>query len=295
MATYPELPDQRIVVNGVDICETYQIALLDGYELAPPEPKTYTVDIPGGNGVIDLTEALTGDVAYENRTQSFEFACIYPDDFEKIKTKLSNFLHGRAFDYTLSFDPGYTYRGRFKVTTYTHTGYANGIVGDIKIEIDANPYKKKAQKTYKLNAIGGSWYKMESGRRPVHPKIECEAVCYVTWDGKTQTIPAGSYQLNDVLFKEGDNDIYVNNYPLSHVTWDMLVKKQYAWSALAKKNWDDIQKINDDVKDTAKKWSDISLTRWSELASKQWYQLNYGNEENLPASPVYLTYNWEDL
>lgn len=295
MATYPNLPDQRIVVNGVDICETYEIALLDGYELAPPEPKTYTVDIPGGNGVIDLTEALTGDVAYENRTQSFEFACIYPDDFEKIKTKLSNFLHGRAFDYTLSFDPGYIYHGRFKVTAYTHTGYANGVVGDIKVEIDANPYKKKESKVYKLNAIGGSWYKFESGRRPVHPTIECAAVCYVTWDGKTQTVPAGTYKLNDVLFKAGDNDIYINSYPLAYVYWNMLVDKQYTWADLAKKNWDDIQKINYDISDAAKEWKDLSVTRWSELKSKQWYQLNYGNEESLPASPVYLKYDWEDL
>ena len=29
-----------------------------------PEPKYYTVDIPGGNSVIDLTEALNGDVVY---------------------------------------------------------------------------------------------------------------------------------------------------------------------------------------------------------------------------------------
>ena len=92
---YPGLPNNRLIVNGVDLSVRFQIALIDGYELNPPEPKTYTVDIPGGNGVIDLTEALTGDVAYNNRSQKFTFICINPNDFEKVKTKISNFLHGR--------------------------------------------------------------------------------------------------------------------------------------------------------------------------------------------------------
>ena len=74
MGTYPDLPDNRLIVNGVDLSVTYQMVLLDGYTLEPPKPKTYTVDIPGGNGVIDLTEALTGDVSYSNRTQKFTFA-----------------------------------------------------------------------------------------------------------------------------------------------------------------------------------------------------------------------------
>ncbi len=66
MSTYPDLPNNRLIVNGVDLSVTYQMVLLDGYTLEPPEPKTYTVDIPGGNGIIDLTEALTNDVVYNN-------------------------------------------------------------------------------------------------------------------------------------------------------------------------------------------------------------------------------------
>ena len=36
--------------------------------ISPPSPKTVYVDIPGSNGVIDLTESLTGDVKFDNRT-----------------------------------------------------------------------------------------------------------------------------------------------------------------------------------------------------------------------------------
>ncbi len=46
----------------------------------PPAQKVKTIDVPGGNGVIDLSRALTGYPVYQNRTGSFEF--IVPNGFE---------------------------------------------------------------------------------------------------------------------------------------------------------------------------------------------------------------------
>ena len=39
----------------------------------PPTPKTKYQDIPGANGKLDLSEALTGYPVYDNRIGSFEF------------------------------------------------------------------------------------------------------------------------------------------------------------------------------------------------------------------------------
>ena len=39
----------------------------------PPDVKTNYIDIPGGNGSLDLTEALTGYPLYSNRTGSLNF------------------------------------------------------------------------------------------------------------------------------------------------------------------------------------------------------------------------------
>lgn len=296
MATYPGLPDNRLIVNGTDITETYGLVLLDGYTLSPPSPKTYTVDIPGGNGVIDLTEALTGDVAYENRKQSFDFAIIDPSmGFETAKTKISNFLHGRAFDYTMTMDPGYTYHGRFTVSSYSHEVYANGFVGTIKVDIDANPYKRKEQPAYRLNATGGKLFRFESGRRPVHPVIECSQPCFVTWKDIEYTVPAGTHRLNDVTFTEGFNEIYINSYKIWYVTWNSFADGTRTWDDAKALRWDEIQKINGDLKDTPMSWNDLYATRWSELSETKYEQLDYGKQEDLPESIVYLKYDWEDL
>lgn len=294
---YPGLPNNRLIVNGVDLSVRFQIALIDGYELNPPEPKTYTVDIPGGNGVIDLTEALTGDVSYNNRSQKFTFVCINPNDFEKVKTKISNFLHGRFYDYKITMDPDYTYHGRFKVTSYSHTAYSDGKVGTVEIEIDAKPYKTKEKCVYKLNATGGKEYRFESGRRLVHPVIECEQTCFVTFDNVEYVIPAGSHRLNNILFREGFNNIYINTSKLWYVKWDEISESgayQMTWGDARKYRWDDIQKLGGDVKDAPSSWREIANKRWSDLSTKKWRDLDY-RRANLPETTAYLSYDWEDL
>lgn len=295
--SYPDLPNNRLIVNGVDLSIRFQMVLLDGYTLEPPEPKTYTVDIPGGNGVIDLTEALTGDVAYKNRKQEFTFAVIDVKNFEKVKTEVSNFLHGRAFDYTMTMDPGYTYHGRFSVDSYSHEAYANGLLGQFKVTVDANPYKLKEHCTYKLNATGGKLYRFESGRRPVHPVLECAQPCFVAFKGVETLIPAGTYRLNDIVFNNGINEIYLNTSRLWFVVWDEVGEgKNYAmtWNDASSNTWDSIQKLGAGVEDAPSCWKDISNKVWSDVADNLWKEMDY-RRENIPDTTAYLTYDWEDL
>lgn len=295
--SYPDLPNNRLIVNGVDLSIRFQMVLLDGYTLEPPEPKTYTVDIPGGNGVIDLTEALTGDVAYKNRKQEFTFAVIDVKNFEKVKTEVSNFLHGRAFDYTMTMDPGYTYHGRFSVDSYSHEAYANGLLGQFKITVDANPYKLKEHCAYRLNATGGKLYRFESGRRPVHPVLECTQPCFVAFKGVETLIPSGTYRLNDIVFHNGVNEIYLNTSRLWFVVWDEVGEgKNYAmtWNEASSNTWDSIQKLGAGVENAPSCWNDISNKVWSDVADNLWKEMDY-RRENIPDTTAYLTYDWEDL
>lgn len=295
--SYPDLPNNRLIVNGVDLSIRFQMVLLDGYTLEPPEPKTYTVDIPGGNGVIDLTEALTGDVAYKNRKQEFTFAVIDVKNFEKVKTEVSNFLHGRAFDYTMTMDPGYTYHGRFSVDSYSHEAYANGLLGQFKVTVDANPYKLKEHCSYRLNATGGKLYRLESGRRPVHPVLECTQPCFVAFKGVETLIPSGTYRLNDIVFHNGVNEIYLNTSRLWFVVWDEVGEgKNYAmtWNEASSNTWDSIQKLGAGVENAPSCWNDISNKVWSDVADNLWKEMDY-RRENIPDTTAYLTYDWEDL
>ena len=296
--SYPDYPNNRLIVDGVDLTVRFQMILLDGYTLSPPELKTYTVDIPGGDGVIDLTQSLTGDVAYKNRQQTFTFMVVNPDSFERVKTDVSNFLHGKSFDYQITMDPGYTYHGRFTVTEYDHTLYSYpGLVGIFSIKIDADPYKLKGHMTYKLNATGGKMFRLESGRKPVHPVIECTQPCKVRWKNVIVQVPAGTYRLNDVLFTQGYNEIYINSWTFYNITWGELgegATHQMTWDEATAYRWDDLQRLEGDSMDVPQRWSDLAEYRWSDLADKTWLDVDFRNE-SVPDTTVYLSYDWKDL
>lgn len=219
--SYPDLPENRLIVNGVDLAVRYNMVLLDGYTLSPPEPKTTTVEIPGRDGVLDLTESLIGDVSYNNRSMTFTFLIVDLEQFEVVKTKVSNALHGRKFNFEMTMDPGYTYTGRFKIKSYTHMAtWSHGICGYIEVEIDAEPYKLKSHYVYNLNATGGAMFNLESGRKKVHPIIELSAPARIRFKNVVYRIGAGRFQLNDILFEEGINELYINSYELFNLRWD---------------------------------------------------------------------------
>ena len=95
--SYPDYPKNRLIVDGTDLTTKYGLILADGYALDPPEPKTYTVDIPGGDGVIDLTDSLLGDTAYKNRKMELEFYIIGLTDAQEFEAKMTDvkrYLHG---------------------------------------------------------------------------------------------------------------------------------------------------------------------------------------------------------
>lgn len=84
--------------------------------IEPPKPKTLTVEIPGANGVIDFTEALTGTVQYANREGTFEY--VFPYDrklWDSEYHQLLRYCHGKRMRVILDEDPGGYYEGRITV------------------------------------------------------------------------------------------------------------------------------------------------------------------------------------
>lgn len=206
---YPDFPKNRLIVDGADLSETFGMILVDGYTLEPPEPKLYKVDVPGGDGCLDLTEAITGDVLFSNRKQEFEFYVIAPESFEKVKTRVTNFLHGKAYDYKMTMDPDYTYHGRFTVSSYTHEAYSIGKVGIIKIAVDSDPYKFKKPITLFVDNSYGQYLTLESGRKIVQPTFEFSCPSVIIFDKYRYEVVEGSYKFENIWFTSGYNNVYI--------------------------------------------------------------------------------------
>lgn len=192
-----------ISVGGIDTYKDLGL-VMEVVKNDPPSPKFYTVDIPGGNGVINITKALTNDTVYNNREIQLRFTLAQEGvDFEKFKTELFNRLHGQEADFSLSFDEGYTYHGWFSFDSQTKSGNLK----QLDLTIDADPYKSKGTKTECFNVSGGVVARLSSGRKQVRPTFEFSADTIVVYEGNRYVIPKGTHTINDVWFKNGVNEI----------------------------------------------------------------------------------------
>lgn len=213
-----------LIVDGVDTYKDLGL-YMEVEEIVPPSPKFYTVDIPGGNGKINLTKALTGDAVYDNRSFTLKFTAETPaDNFAEMITKLTNLWNGKEFDFKLSFDPLYTYHGWFTVSAYKKSGNLK----QITLEIDADPYKYLKTFTDMFNVSVGFTAHLSSGRKMVRPTFEFSGDTIVIFEGNRFVMPKGTYTINEVWFKEGVNEIsFIDADAPSYLTWGEL--ERFTW------------------------------------------------------------------
>lgn len=104
----------------------------------PPELKRRTIEIPGADGFIDLSEALTGYPVYENREGSFEFTVLngYKTWYDAF-SDICDYLHGQQMKAILEDDKNYFYEGRFTVDEWK----SNKGNSSITINYSVHPYK----------------------------------------------------------------------------------------------------------------------------------------------------------
>lgn len=116
--------------------------------ISEPESETYSVNIPGRHGRLDLSEALTGEPVYKNRLISASF--VFPSKgalWHKRYSEILNELHGRVVQLIFDSDPGYYYEGRCAVSSARE----NGFYSSFSVTVDAFPFK------YELLDSLGDW------------------------------------------------------------------------------------------------------------------------------------------
>ena len=184
--------------------------ILSSTDIPPATPKETHVDVPGGNGSLDLTEAH-GEVKFKDREGcKFIFTMNPSDDlsnegYEEKKKEVSNALNGKYFEkITLDKDDGYYYSGRCKVDQYL----SNKRIRQFVITARLKPYKLKQSETvmkYKLLSTEKT-VTMMNGRKSIIPKIICtDDNTKIIFGEIEKTLSAGTHQILDIQFKEGAN------------------------------------------------------------------------------------------
>ena len=210
-----------------------------------PEMKKTTVDIPGRNGVLDISESIRRYPVYNNRTGSLKFHVLngYYEWIELYR-RIANYLHGKKMKVILEDDPGFYYYGRLSLNEWQSNN--NGTWSDITIDYDFDPYKYSVSTTlndawlwdpfnfYTSFIIGGqlkqievndySWSKKDLrnivGKMPLTPKFIVNSSRGIDIriynselgiDVTKKTVTTGTYEWPEIVLSEIDdaNNIFI--------------------------------------------------------------------------------------
>lgn len=181
--------------------------ILSEKEIKSPKPKTKEVDIAGGDGVLDYTEFF-GGVKYENRQLSFEFTKmnIVPAEFLALFSVVQNALHGKKMKVVLDDDLDHYYIGR----VYVNEWKSNKRLGEITIDVDAEPYKYSMTETVVTQAISGTQsILLTNSKMPVVPTITTTAAMTIAFGGYSVAVQAGTFRIPELQLAEGQNAVTV--------------------------------------------------------------------------------------
>ena len=180
--------------------------ILSQKTIGTPSPKTEAIDIPGGDGVLDLTEFF-GEVKYNNRNLSFEFSSIVPQsDFMNQFSHIQYALHGQKMRIILDDDPEWYYIGRISVSEWK----AEKAVGKLTIDCDCEPYKYRLAETVVAVVVNGTnSVVLPNGRKRVVPEITTDAEMKITFGAYTGTFDAGTFTIPELVLAAGRNTVKV--------------------------------------------------------------------------------------
>jgi hypothetical protein len=175
--------------------------------IGAPSPKTETIDIPGGDGVLDLTEFF-GETKYNNRNLSFEFSSIVPQsDFMNQFSHIQAAIHGQKMQIILDDAPEWYYIGRISVSEWK----AEKAVGKLTIDCDCEPYRAKLSETVVTAAVDGpQTVILTNGGKAVVPTIDITGEVQLTFGVNFYTLAAGRYDLPGVRLVNGENTILLD-------------------------------------------------------------------------------------
>ena len=179
--------------------------MLSRVSISDPEPQIITTDIPGRNGPLDLSEVLTGYVTYKNRKIELEFdASSSYDEWPALRSKISNYLHGKSRKIVFDNDPEFYYFGRF---TVDHR-LSDEATATVIITGSVDPYKYDAELSeVSLTGAGSKTATIYGSRMPVVPTITAGSSTTVTFNGTVYAVAAGANTIPGVCLVEGENTL----------------------------------------------------------------------------------------
>ena len=195
-----------IYIDGKSVKNEYGL-LLASKTISAPSVRTNMIVVPGRDGAIDATDALTGAPTYDTRIISislFGIESISGKEWPDAVSDFCNAFHGKKVEVFFPEDSAHYYSGRLSVGEIKLDGGRQLL----PVEIICDPWKYKSSETTVTSSDLSTEYMQLSlfnESRPVIPKITVEQDTTLLWKGNTINASAGSHIFPDIRLSAGEN------------------------------------------------------------------------------------------
>lgn len=194
-----------LTIDGKHTYNDFGLQMLS-FHVSSPEIYEEKVDIPGRNGPLDLSEALTGEPIYQERELVAVFD-LYEPDFSTFRQRMSEIrdrMHGKCLKIIDDEDAGYYYEGRVSVN-YEEK---NHLFYEVTISATVHPFKMKLEKTVVTASVSGEMAVIcDNIRMSTVPTVTNDAELTLTFGNTSIIADAGTHIFPDIKFSEGENKI----------------------------------------------------------------------------------------
>lgn len=183
---------------------------LASWTLSDPQYKSNMVDVPGGDGEIDLSAVLTdGEPRYSSRTLTATFESSNGTRLEReaaIDT-MRNWLDGWSVNIALPDDPTHYITGRLHVAKlYSDLAHAS-----VQVTATCQPWRYAVDETKILLTATETEQTaalINQGRRSVVPLLEIQGgPVTIKFGTASWALGAGTYALPDITLKQGESSL----------------------------------------------------------------------------------------
>lgn len=196
-----------IILDGEEIHTGNDLDLVqEEKKIEKPKIQSYTVEVPGRNGLLNLTKGLTGRVMYYNRSLSFRYFGTGKRGYLLELDTLMSKYHGQTIRIIDDDYPSHYYEGEASVSTEINGNY---II--ISLAVDAQPFRLKRTPTIYSRTIDGTvTIELDNESIEVFPVITVTAETSIVFNGASFKLSAGSYTSENIVFKAGTNILEVS-------------------------------------------------------------------------------------
>ena len=184
---------------------------LHSFEVGAAEVKTNYISLPIGDGTIDLTEAVRGEVSYSDREIRATFTTVAPrSSWRALLDEIAAYTHGRKYKITVPDDPDHYYMGRVQVWPLIKSAAS----ASFDITVTAEPYKYKNEVTshdFTIDATGTKTVPLTNSRKRVYPTFIVSADTQIVFGAVSIVIDnTAPRTLTQIAFVQGANEITFN-------------------------------------------------------------------------------------